>query len=173
MTNNGINATLKSKLEEMFENRVSFSKLERLVYSHDVGVIPDSVKKTISTMPDAVVQPVNADEVAALVKLAIENKVPIIPRGAASSGFGGAVPVANGIVIDFARMTNVISIDAEDLTAEVEPGVVWSELDGKLKRSGLTLRLYPSSAPTSTVAGWVAQGGSGIGSYEYGTFRDN
>ncbi|MCD4806432.1 MAG: FAD-binding oxidoreductase [Methanococcoides sp.] len=173
MTNNGINTALKNKLEEMFENRVSFSKLERLVYSHDVGVIPDSVKKTISTMPDAVVQPVNADEVAALVKLAIENKVPIIPRGAASSGFGGAVPVANGIVIDFARMTNVISIDAEDLTAEVEPGVVWSELDGKLKRSGLTLRLYPSSAPTSTVAGWVAQGGSGIGSYEYGTFRDN
>ncbi|MCD4821532.1 MAG: FAD-binding oxidoreductase [Methanococcoides sp.] len=173
MTNNGINATLKSKLEEMFENRVSFSKLERLVYSHDVGVIPDSVKKTISTMPDAVVQPVNADEVSALVKLAIENKVPIIPRGAASSGFGGAVPVANGIVIDFARMTNVISMDTDDLTAEVEPGVVWSELDGKLKRSGLTSRLYPSSAPTSTVAGWVAQGGSGIGSYEYGTFRDN
>jgi len=173
MTNNGINATLKSKLEEMLENRVSFSKLERLVYSHDVGVIPDSVKKTISTMPDAVVQPVNADEVSALVKLAIENKVPIIPRGAASSGFGGAVPVANGIVIDFARMTNVISMDTDDLTAEVEPGVVWSELDGKLKRSGLTSRLYPSSAPTSTVAGWVAQGGSGIGSYEYGTFRDN
>ncbi|NYT19493.1 MAG: FAD-binding oxidoreductase [Methanosarcinales archaeon] len=173
MTNNGINDGLKSQLEEMFENRVSFSKLERMVYSHDVGVIPDSVKKTIATMPDAVVQPVNADEVSALVKLANENKVPIIPRGAASSGFGGAVPVANGIVIDLARMANVISIDTEDLTAEVEPGVVWSELDGKLKRIGLTLRLYPSSAPTSTVAGWVAQGGSGIGSYEYGTFRDN
>ncbi|UGV41080.1 FAD-binding oxidoreductase [Methanococcoides orientis] len=173
MTNNGINDGLKSQLEEIFENRVSFSKLERMVYSHDVGVIPDSVKKTIATMPDAVVQPVNADEISTLVKLANENKVPIIPRGAASSGFGGAVPVANGIVIDLARMANVIFIDPECLTAEVEPGVVWSELDGKLKRSGLTLRLYPSSAPTSTVAGWVAQGGSGIGSYEYGTFRDN
>jgi Fe-S oxidoreductase/FAD/FMN-containing dehydrogenase len=173
MTNNGINAALKGQLEEIFENRVSFSKLERLVYSHDVGVIPDSVKKTINTMPDAVVQPVNADEVAAIVKIAIENKVPIIPRGAASSGFGGAVPVANGIVVDFARMANITSIDLENLVAEVEPGVVWAVLDGKLKRKGLTLRLYPSSAPTSTVAGWVSQGGSGIGSYEYGTFRDN
>ncbi|WP_440952384.1 FAD-binding and (Fe-S)-binding domain-containing protein [Methanococcoides sp. FTZ1] len=173
MTNNGINDGLKSQLEEIFEDRVSFSKLERMVYSHDVGVIPDSVKKAISTIPDAVVQPLNADEISALVKLANENKVPVIPRGAASSGFGGAVPVSNGIVIDLARMADVISIDAEALTAEVEPGVVWSELDRKLKRSGLTLRLYPSSAPTSTVAGWVAQGGSGIGSYEYGTFRDN
>ncbi|WMW22603.1 FAD-binding and (Fe-S)-binding domain-containing protein [Methanolobus mangrovi] len=173
MTSYTINEALKSKLEEMFENRVSFSELERIVYSHDVGVIPDSVKKTIATMPDAVVQPVNSNEVSSLVRIAIENKIPLIPRGAASSGFGGAVPVANGIVIDFSRMNNIISIDPDDLSVEVEPGVVWSELDEKLKRKGLALRLYPSSAPTSTVAGWVAQGGSGIGSYEYGTFRDN
>lgn len=58
--------------------------------------------------------------------------------------------MANGIVIDFARMTSILSIDSENLTIEVEPGAVWSELDGKLKREGLTLRLYPSSAPTST-----------------------
>ncbi|WP_340818639.1 FAD-binding and (Fe-S)-binding domain-containing protein [Methanolobus sp. WCC4] len=173
MTSYTINEALKSKLEEMFEDRVSFSELERIVYSHDVGTIPDSVKKTISTMPDAVVQPVNSEEVSSLVRIAIENNIPVIPRGAASSGFGGAVPVANGIVIDLARMNNIISIDPDDLSAEVEPGVVWSELDDKLKRKGLALCLYPSSAPTSTVAGWVAQGGSGIGSYEYGTFRDN
>jgi len=52
----------------------------------------------------------------------------------------------------------------------VEPGLSWEQLDRELKKEGLTLRLYPTSYPSSTPGGWLAQGGAGIGSYEYGWF---
>ena len=55
----------------------------------------------------------------------------------------------------------------------VEPGVVWEVLDKALMKQGMTLRLYPSSYPSATVGGWLAQGGAGIGSLESGWFRDN
>ncbi|MCX8126862.1 MAG: FAD-binding oxidoreductase, partial [Dehalococcoidia bacterium] len=50
---------------------------------------------------------------------------------------------------------------------------VWEKLEMELAKYGLALRLYPTSAPASTVGGWLAQGGAGIGSFEAGWFRDN
>lgn len=67
----------------------------------------------------------------------------------------------------------MIAVDTDNLTATVQPGISWEQLDRKLGLSNLTLRLYPTSYPSSTVGGWLAQGGAGIGSYEYGYFRDN
>ena len=55
----------------------------------------------------------------------------------------------------------------------VQPGISWKKLDEYLTKHGMTLRLYPSSFPSSTVGGWLAQGGAGIGSFEAGWFRDN
>ncbi len=55
----------------------------------------------------------------------------------------------------------------------MQPGLVWEKLDKELEKHGLTLRLYPSSYPAASVGGWLAQGGAGIGSFEYGWFRDN
>ena len=51
--------------------------------------------------------------------------------------------------------------------------MVWERLDRELAKEGLTLRLYPSSYPSSTAGGWLAQGGAGIGSFESGWFREN
>ncbi|MCQ1535882.1 FAD-binding oxidoreductase [Methanosarcina sp. KYL-1] len=138
-----------------------------------MAALPGMIKKTISTLPDAVVQPVDSSEVAGLIKLASEHKIPLVPRGGATSGFGGAVPAASGIVVDFVRMNRVLGIDPKAGTVEVEPGITWERLEEELKKKGLALRLYPSSAPGSTVGGWAAQGGSGIGSFEYGNFREN
>ncbi len=70
-------------------------------------------------------------------------------------------------------MNKVVRIDPDGLTATVQAGVVWEKLDRELAKQGLTLRLYPSSYPSSTVGGWLAQGGAGIGSYESGWFCDN
>ncbi|MFC2008378.1 FAD-binding and (Fe-S)-binding domain-containing protein, partial [Chloroflexota bacterium] len=102
-----------------------------------------------------------------------DQNIPLTPRGKASSGYGGAIPVKHGIVVDFYRMKNIVSIDSHNLTATVQPGIVWEKLDRELQKQGLTLRLYPSSYPSSTVGGWLAQGGCGFGSYEAGYFRDN
>ncbi len=70
-------------------------------------------------------------------------------------------------------MKGVLAVNNDDLTVTVQPGISWEQLDRKLAGANLTLRLYPTSYPSSTVGGWLAQGGAGIGSYEYGYFREN
>jgi Fe-S oxidoreductase/FAD/FMN-containing dehydrogenase len=161
-----------SRLTLLLGERIRFNKVERLVYSHDMGVMPAQVVKMIDNMPDAVAQPISPEELSAIVKLAAEFQHPLVPRGSGTSGFGGALPVQGGIILDFVRMNKIISIDDKDLTVTVEPGVIWEDLHRYLQERSFSLRLYPSSAPSATVAGWVAQGGSGFGSYEYGPCKE-
>ena len=164
----------RSYLESKFGNRVSFRKTERKLYGHDIAEIPGLIKPLIGdTTPDAVVQPQSEEELVELATWAMDNNVPLTPRGKATSGYGGAIPIKKGIVVDFYRMNKVVRIDPDGRTATVQAGVVWEKLDKELAKHGLTLRLYPSSYPSSTVGGWLAQGGAGIGSYEAGWFCNN
>ncbi len=164
----------QSYLEEKFGSRVSFHRTERKLYGHDIAALPSLIRPLVgNTTPDAVVQPETEGELVELVRWAREHNIPLTPRGKASSGYGGVLPVKKGIVVDFYRMNRIIRFDPQALTTSVEPGVVWEKLDQELEKQGLTLRLYPSSYPSSTVGGWLAQGGAGIGSYEAGWFRDN
>jgi Fe-S oxidoreductase/FAD/FMN-containing dehydrogenase len=164
----------RSYLHEMFGSRASFDRRERTLYGHDISVLPGLMRPlTRNSLPDAVVQPDTEEELRALARWAGVNRVPLTPRGKASSGYGGVVPAKGGIVVDFYRMNKILEIDAVALFARVQAGAVWEKLDGELARHGLTLRLYPTSYPASTVAGWLAQGGAGIGSFEAGWFREN
>jgi FAD/FMN-containing dehydrogenase len=136
------NTNYTTYLEEQFGDRVTFNKTERKLYSHDVGDLPNLVKKLVGeTTADAVVQPETEDEIVKLVKWARENRVPITPRGKATSGYGGVVPLKKGIVIDFYRMNKLLNIDREKLTATVQAGMVWERLDSALGMQGLTLKL--------------------------------
>lgn len=164
----------KNYLKEKFVERVCFDKVERKLYGHDIAAIPSLIKPFIGkTIPDAVFQPENEEEIVEIIKWAYKKSIPVIPRGKATSGYGGVIPIKGGIVIDFWRMRRVIQIDEKNMTVTVQPGITWEELDRELKKRGLTLRLYPTSYPSSTVGGWLAQGGAGIGSYEYGYFSQN
>ena len=159
---------------ERFQDRVSFDKTERKLYGHDIAAIPNLIKPLVgNTTPDAVVQPKSEEELASLVAWAYQENIPLTPRGKASSGYGGTIPVKQGLVVDFHHMKEVIAIDEEEMTAVVQPGITWEQLDRELKPRGLTIRLYPTSYPSSSVGGWLAQGGAGIGSYEYGYFSEN
>lgn len=150
----------QSYLKERFGGRVNFDKVERKLYSHDIAAIPGLIKPLIgSTVPDAVVQPVNEEELTGLIRWAMENEIVLTPRGKASPVYGGVLPVKKGIVVDFYRMNRVIGVDSDAQTATVQSGVVWEKLDRYLKKQGLTLRTYPTSYPGSTVGGWLAQGG--------------
>ncbi|OQW94547.1 MAG: Fe-S oxidoreductase [Beggiatoa sp. IS2] len=164
----------QEQLREKFRARVSFDEMERRIYSHDVGDIPKLIKPLIGkSLADAVVQPENEAELIGLVKFALENQIPLVPRAKATSGYGGILPVRGGIVVSFRRFRNLLEFSKENLTVKVQPGIVWERLNTLLEREGLTLRLYPSSAPSSTVGGWLAQGGFGYGSFEYGAFKEN
>jgi Fe-S oxidoreductase/FAD/FMN-containing dehydrogenase len=169
-----INTADRKYLEGKFGERVNFREIERKLYGHDIAALPGLVRPLVGgTTPDAVVQPANEDELVEIIKWAAEKKIPLTPRGKATSGYGGAIPMKGGIVVDFYRMKAIKKIDPQAQTVTVEAGVVWEKLDKELHKQGLTLRLYPSSYPSATVGGWLAQGGAGIGSYETGWFRDN
>ena len=93
-----INKEQRTFLEEKFGSRLNFRKLERKLYGHDIGAMPNLIRPIIGgTVPDAVVQPENEEELADLVRWAVRNNVPLTPRGKASSGYGGVLPVKNGI----------------------------------------------------------------------------
>ncbi len=164
----------KEFLEKRFGNRVNFNEMERVLYSHDIAAIPSLIAPLIGkTVPDAVVQPQNEEELVDLVNWARQNNIALTPRAKASSGYGGVLPVKQGIVVDFFRMNHILSIDPQNQTVTCQAGAVWEKVDAALAKDGLTVNLYPSSYPGSTIGGWLAQGGAGFGSYQYGWFREN
>jgi len=163
----------KDELVNLFGDRVAFHDVERLLYSKDMVTLPGFVRDKINTMPDCVVQPLSVDELSELVKLASRHVFALVPRGAGTAGYGGAVPTRGGVVVDFSRMNRIIDVDVGERTVVVEPGVLWEDLEDELGKKGLSLMLYPSSAISSTVSGWIANGGGvGIGSFGCGTLRE-
>jgi FAD/FMN-containing dehydrogenase/ferredoxin len=141
---------------------------EKEIYSHDIGDVPIIMTKTFfEIQPDFVVQPKSVDEIKKVLAFANARKVPVIPRGAASWGFGGVIPTNAGIVIDLSPFRNIIYLNKAQKTVSVEAGARWSDIDILAKKEGLCLMTYPSSK-FSTVGGWISTGGYGINSFRYG-----
>ena len=164
----------RAELEKKFGSRVNFNYNEIILYDHDVGALPSLIKPLVgNTTPAGIVQPQSEDELVWLSKWAKANKIPLTPRASASSGYGGVLPVLGGLVIDLSHFNKIIGHDEKAQTVTVQGGVVWKDLEYYLSFYGLAPRLVPTSAPASTVGGWVAQEGSGIGSYKYGWFKEN
>ena len=155
------------------EDDAAFDSNELKQYSHDMASIPRVFRKLATSMADAVVRPQSTEEVSAIVKFAAERKVPIIPRGMASSALGGVIPTKGGIIIDMTKMNRLIKVDSANETAAVEAGIAWQKLDLELKKYGFCAKSYPTSAPSSTVAGWISTGGFGVGSLQYGHIREH
>jgi FAD/FMN-containing dehydrogenase/NAD-dependent dihydropyrimidine dehydrogenase PreA subunit len=148
--------------------RILHKAAEREMYSHDIGDVPPIMTSAFfKTLPDLVVQPRNIAEIGQVLAFANARKIPVIPRGAASWGFGGVIPTNAGIVIDLSPFRNILVLDTAQKTVTVEAGARWSDIDITAKKTGLCLRTYPSSK-FSTVGGWVSTGGYGINSFKYG-----
>ncbi len=169
-----MNATYQQDLETTYGRRANFHKTERRLYSHDMSELPRLVLPLLgNTIPDGIIQPKSEQELVELARWASSRGIPLTPRAKASSGYGGVIPVKRGIVVDFFRMKDIIEINRDELWVKAQPGMVWEKLEKLLSEQGLSLRVYPSSYPSSTVGGWLAQGGCGYGSYEFGCFRDS
>jgi len=132
-------------------------------FSHDE--VPD---RRYRSMPEAVVRPDGADEVAAVMALANECRVPVTPRGAGSGLAGGAVPVFGGIVLSLDRMNRIIEIDRDNMMLVCEPGVVTSEINERIAEHGLFYAGYPMSLETCFVGGNVATNAGGAKAVKYG-----
>ncbi|HEX5913737.1 MAG TPA: FAD-binding oxidoreductase, partial [Rubrobacter sp.] len=122
--------------------------------------------------PFGSVFPESAEEVESLMKLAARHSIPLIARGAGTAPYSGRVPRVLVVRFDAMRNIRVPEGSGEDWV-EVEPGVTWMVLGNRLSEKGMGPRVYPTSAPRSTVGGWLAENGLGIGSYEYGWLLEN
>lgn len=155
------------------KDRVRNDAFERRLYSHDLASLPKMMEMGFKMMPDFVVKPKSAKEIAEIVKLAAQEGIPIVPRGGASWGLGGAMPVEGGIVIDLTRMNRILDIDEENHLVTLESGMTWKLLHENLIKNGYLLGSYPSSAYAATIGGWINTGGVGVGSYKYGAAIDH
>ena len=154
-------------LAARFGARCSTSAVDLEAASHDAS-------SEAAHRPDAVVWPLTTDEVVAVVRACGAEHVPLTPRGAGSSLEGNPIPVHGGIVLDCSRMTRVIDVRAADLQVDVEPGVVYAELNRQLRPHGLFFPPSPGgSADWATIGGMVANNASGIYSVKYGGTRDH
>ena len=123
-------------------------------------------------MPDAVVKPRDRDQVAAIVKLANENGIPVYPRGAGTGLSGGSLPVKGGIALVLTDMHGILEIDRENLLAVVQPGVVTAELHRAAENKGLFYPPDPASSDVCTLGGNIAECAGGPRGFKYGVTRD-
>src|SRR5215218_5168101 len=122
--------------------------------------------------PFASVFPESAEEVESLMKLAARHSIPLMARGAGTAPYSGKVP--RTLVVRFDAMRHIqLPEDPEEGWVELEPGVTWMVLGNRLRGKGMGPTVHPTSAPRSTVGGWLAENGLGVGSYEYGWLLQN
>ncbi len=152
------------KLQEIVSNQfVKHDIYTRNAYSRNVDPVLQGV-------PDYVIRPKDACEVAEIMKLANTEDLPVIVRGGGDCEFGGSKPIGNGgILLDMKRMENVVDLDQDNLIVTVEAGISWGKLNEQLSRHGLyTGCMGPGSGMTASVGGGISHhsvGGGGCARY--------
>lgn len=152
---------LGRRLKAIVGDRYAFTDpYELRLYQYDAS--PETA------LPDAVVIPGSAAEVAAVLKVCAEEKLAVVSRSGATSLAGGTVPVDGGVVITFPRMDRILDIDVANLRAVVEPGVVNVSLSQALKPLGYYYVPDPSSQGACTLGGNVGTNAGGPHTLLYG-----
>ncbi len=122
--------------------------------------------------PLAVVFPRAHAEVAALVRVAHDRRLPLVARGAGSGNVGGALPVPGSVVVSFEWMQRVLEFDPVNRIMVVETGVVTGEIDRLARSQGLFYPPDPGSAPYCRIGGNLAMNAAGPRAVKYGVTRD-
>lgn len=122
--------------------------------------------------PGYVVRVESAEQVADVVRLAVEHGVPVTPRGSGTGLAGACAPADGGIVVSFERMNKVLEIDPTNHVAVVQPGVTLAELDTRTAEAGLTYPVYPGEL-SGSLGGNVATNAGGMRAVRYGVTRHN
>jgi len=133
-------------------------------YTHDEALT------TVPVVPLALVLPGTTDEVSEVLKAASEHGVPVVARGSGTGLSGAAVPVADGILLAFDRMTRIREIDTENQVAVVEPGVTLEQLNAELAPLGLIYPVSPGEQ-SGSLGGNVATNAGGMRAVRYGVTR--
>lgn len=157
-------ATLHRDLNDAFDDRVDAGARRRAEYSSDAS--------NYRVLPQAVIFPRDADDVAAALTIARRHDVSLTARGAGTSVAGNAI--GPGLVLDFSRhMNRILDVDAESKTAIVEPGVVLGALQKAAGGHGLRFGPDPSTWARATIGGMIGNDACGSHSLSFGRTSDN
>lgn len=157
-------ARLRDRLLGAVEGELLFNRFDRGRYATDASIY--------QMFPLGVLVPKSFTDVEIALTIAKEEGVPVLPRGGGTSQCGQTVNEA--LVIDFSKHINrVLSVDEENATAVVEPGLVLDELNRKLSSTGLWFPVDVSTSSRATLGGMAANNSCGSRSIRYGMMRDN
>ncbi len=157
--------TLDSLAAAMSRGELRHDQATRVAYGYD--------NSRLTAMPGAVAFPHHADEVAALVLLCHEHRIPVTARGLGSATTGAAVPMTDGLVIALERMNRIVALAADDRYMICEPGVLNADVQCAAAEVGLFWAPDPTSSPYSSIGGNIACNAAGPRAVKYGTPRDN
>ncbi|MBI5554563.1 MAG: FAD-binding protein [Elusimicrobia bacterium] len=147
------------------KNNVLAEKEAMADYAHDETM-------GLSSQPDIVVKAENTQHVSAVLKLANQYLVPIIPRGAGTGLSGGAVPTEGGIVLSLEKMNKILEIDEENMMIVTEPGVITGVLQTEVEKKGLFYPPDPASLDSCHIGGNLAECAGGARAVKYGVTKD-
>jgi glycolate oxidase len=160
---------LKSDIVEQLKsivgkNSVLTAKEDLVTYAYDGTT-------TWSHPPDVVVLPTTVQQISSILALANQNLIPVTPRGSGTNISGGSIPIQGGIVLCTTKMNRILEINAANLTATVEPGVVLHDLNTLLAKENLFYPPDPQSFLSCTLGGTVAENSGGPLCIKYGVTK--
>ncbi len=159
----GTRHALARRLAREFDGEVLFDAAHRGRYATDASIY--------QVMPIGVVIPRSADAAISAMQIALDEGVPILPRGAGTSQCGQTVGEA--LVVDDSKYLNhVLELDADKRRAVVEPGVVLDQLNAQLRRHGLWYPVDVSTSAQATLGGMAGNNSCGSRSLAYGNSVD-
>ena len=159
------NSLKRDLLKIINSNQVRTGEIDRRLYSYDSSFLA----ARNSFIPDAVVFPHATHEVAAILKYASAQSIPVVPRGAGTGETGGCLACRGGIVLDLSPWNNVDEVDTSNMQAFVRPGVVHARFNRQLSDHGLFFPPDPGSSQMCTLGGMIANNSSGLRAVKYGT----
>ena len=161
-----INADVIAQLENIVGQSFLFLDQEtRNHYGHDET-------ESYVFPPSVVVKPLNSAQIAAIIKLANEHKIPVTPIGARTGLSGGALSIYQGIGLSMERLNKIIEIDEKNLQIITEPAVITQVLREKVLEKGLFYPVDPSSQGSCWIGGNVAENSGGARAVKYGVTKD-
>ncbi len=164
---NKISEQLSRKFKEIVGENYFFKEYEiRWTYAFGGSIFNKD------WIPDLILIPQNTGQVSQILELANRNKIPITPRGSGTSLSSGSLSPYGGIILDLSQMNEILIIDIENNTVEVEPGVICDELNETLKPYGYFFPPDPGSSSVATLGGMVANNAGGIQAFKYGVTKN-
>jgi glycolate oxidase len=124
-------------------------------------------------MPMVVVLPSTVDQVAKVMRYCRDEKIKVVPRGAGTSLSGGALPLADGVLLGLSKFNRVLEIDVANRCAVVQPGVTNLGISDAVRHLGFYYAPDPSSQIACTIGGNIAENSGGVHCLKYGLTTNN